>query len=1198
MVINNSQTVGTVISAINSPNPSSADFVVTSGLIHRGQFVEIENPSGNFIALVMDVYKTNKYFERADSVKEFESKGQALFEQFPVHEWEYLVANTKPLGVYSGDNFYRPSFPPSPGSKVRIADSEKLKKFFHFDESGLHLGNVEYHDLSVKLNLSRMLKKHLAILAMSGSGKCGDYNLEILLSNGRTIKLGELVDNHLKNKKVIEDNVEVCDVNPNNLKVISIGKDNQPITSEIKAFMRRKAPKKMFRIRTRTGKQLLITPEHPIPILNEQINWIQAKNLAKKDYLITTMPLIEGSEQIIDFVQLWKNSSKVRVDDELILAELKSKLFEKYSIKEFSKIINMTPQKLQYLLSHSGVPLDYLKLICNKLGVDFLEICSKIKTLKVLSSRIPAKVIVDEKFARFMAYLLAEGHNSGQTIIFTNSSTLIREDFSNLTKLFGVTASINRKRDIELRIYNKLLADSLFKLGFTDSSWTKYIPEEILLSKKSVLAAFLGAFIDCDGYVSSKKSHIEITLASKQMLDNIEQIVLRFKLNPIRKIKTVKGKQYGRLFLGGADYLTILNNELTLLIDYKAKALKECSLKKPNSNIRVIPNIKHTLAFLQNKLNLTQSQFVNIANYLSREERHDDPTPTSLKSLLNEFEHNYESIQSTLAQTKKLFYAMPNLTEEDAKKILVDAYSKYDFNKIAKNTNISSTTARRVVRGLTEPNLNTFCLAKNALALENESDLGIDVITNLDFKQLASQIRVLCKNIGCEIQELCNRSGFNDQYLDGYSYNPLNTIRYSNIYKVLYNLFIISLDKEKQLPEIREKLDFLHTLISDSLFFDAIESVEEVDYDKEYVYDLCVKEHNFVANNLIIHNSFSTACLIEELLNRQKEKGRIAIVVLDPHGEYSSFAQPVKDGKYEDFSDRTKIIKAQNIRIAVPKMSVHMLSGIIPGLTIPQKRDLSRILSSLKEDMYRGLGPFDWSHVKDAILKDDNIKQNSKFPLMGWIDDLMSYNLFARTDMPAVSELIKPGTLTILDFSDIVNMKKKQMIVSYFANKLFDERKSNVIPPTLLIVEEAHQWCPQMASEESAISRSILRTIAREGRKFGMSLCIISQRPVQLDTTTLSQCSTHLILRITNPNDLKHIAESSEGIDQRSFGIINSLQVGEGLLVGEATGYPLFFKVRYRKSMPSKHEISLEDAALKFESSADKTKAETEGFLE
>ena len=176
----------------------------------------------------------------------------------------------------------------------------------------------------------------------------------------------------------------------------------------------------------------------------------------------------------------------------------------------------MTPKNYNIYYRIQEFPLDYLKLICNKLGVDFLEICSKIKTLKVLSSRTLQRLFVDEKFARFMAYLLAEGHNSGQTIIFTNSSTLIREDFSNPTKLFSVTASINRKRDIELRIYNKLLADSLFKLGFTDSSWTKYIPEEILLIKIS-FSSFLGAFIDCDGYVSSKKSHIEITLASKQI---------------------------------------------------------------------------------------------------------------------------------------------------------------------------------------------------------------------------------------------------------------------------------------------------------------------------------------------------------------------------------------------------------------------------------------------------------------------------------------------------------------------------------------------------------------------------------------------------------------------------------------------------------------------------------------------------------
>jgi len=136
-----------------------------------------------------------------------------------------------------------------------------------------------------------------------------------------------------------------------------------------------------------------------------------------------------------------------------------------------------------------------------------------------------------------------------------------------------------------------------------------------------------------------------------------------------------------------------------------------------------------------------------------------------------------------------------------------------------------------------------------------------------------------------------------------------------------------------------------------------------------------------------------------------------------------------------------------------------------------------------------------------------------------------------------------------------------------------------------------------MASKEQAISRSIVRTIAREGRKFGAALCLISQRPVQLDTTALSQCNTKLILRVTNPYDLKHLAESAEAIDQRSMDMITSLQVGEALIVGEAVNYPLFFKVRERKSLPSKHEISLEQAALDFEESKQKKDKETEAFL-
>lgn len=342
--------------------------------------------------------------------------------------------------------------------------------------------------------------------------------------------------------------------------------------------------------------------------------------------------------------------------------------------------------------------------------------------------------------------------------------------------------------------------------------------------------------------------------------------------------------------------------------------------------------------------------------------------------------------------------------------------------------------------------------------------------------------------------------------------------------------------------------------------------------------------------------SYLVSVLLEELLERRKEAGRIATVVFDPHGEYSSFAVP--PGKeHRDYSGQTRLVKARDIRIGVPKLSVGIVSGIIPGLSGPQKRDLGRILNELKRQMKEGLGPFDLSDLRDAISRDSSIKENSKGPLLGWIGSLHELRLFGKTDEPSIPDLIKPGQLTVIDLSDTINIKKKQVIVSYFAQRVFNERRKKAVPPFLMVLEEAHQFCPERVSAETAISRSIIRTLAREGRKFGASICLVSQRPVQLDTTALSQCNTQIILRITNPYDLKHISESSEGLDRKSEEMITSLRVGEALIVGEATHFPLFFKVRQRKSQESRHEISLEKAASDFEEGSEQRDIETAELL-
>ena len=107
--------------------------------------------------------------------------------------------------------------------------------------------------------------------------------------------------------------------------------------------------------------------------------------------------------------------------------------------------------------------------------------------------------------------------------------------------------------------------------------------------------------------------------------------------------------------------------------------------------------------------------------------------------------------------------------------------------------------------------------------------------------------------------------------------------------------------------------------------------------------------------------------------------------------------------------------------------------------------------------------------------------------------------------------------------------------------------------------------------------------MAREGRKFHASICLISQRPVKLSTTALSQCNTQIIMRITNPSDLSHIRESAEAISSEELEAISGLGVGEALVIGEAAKYPFFFKFRKRESIET-HSKNIEDYADFYES--------------
>jgi len=1119
--------LGTVVSTMEGPSPSKLSFVVNNGKVHKGMFVELEYSEGTMMCLVEELMKTNRYFERPDSVKAI---GPELEKNFPVAEWEFLLAQARPLGVFKDNFVNRPTFPPSPGTKVFVADNERIKKFLGLPDDGLNLGSLQFHDVLLKANLSKLLQKHLAIVATSGAGKCLTPDHKIQLADGSFVRIGALVDSKMDNARVLVDGIEYA-VNESDLKVMALDASNHLVPSKVNVFARRKSPEEIISVKTWSGREINSTLEHLIPIFDGKVSWRSASELKENDFLLVPRITLNGAPQLIDISSFCFDKNAF-VKDGLLFSKKKP--------------------------SKKGVSL---------------------------------KLAVSKEFARFFAYLLAEGHNFGGGFSFSNYSDLLQSDFEKCMLSVLNDVPKKSKQGGEVRYYNKALMGAFAKLGFTNSSWTKFVPQEVLKSEEAVLVEFLSAFIDCDGYVADKG--LEITLASKELIEGLEAIFFKLGVVPYLRQKTVKGKTYTRLLVTGAKNMGILSKKLNLLIDYKKSALDLLALKNPNTNVDVVPNLPQKIGLIVNSLRLTGAMAKNLESYYSGRM---NPSVDSLKELIVSFENRVCEVSSAVCEAKELFFSLPNFSETDALQVLREHYGSVDFNQMSEGIAVSSTTARRVVRGITSPTKKTFVLANNCLSLSGQEDFGIKRIAELDVRATAQKLIVLCNEFGLDQSAICAASGLNLRELYSLA-SQESCLVYSNLYSIAKQVYIEAVKTSDALPEIIKEITFLKEIAGAGIFFDRIISVEKKKSECEYVYDLSVEHSNFVANNLVVHNSYFVSVLLEELLSRKPEQGQIGVVVIDTHGEYTCFGEPVKQGeKYLDFSAKTRIVDGAKIKIACSKLTVHMISSI-SELSPSQKREMSKILQRLSAEMKSGAGPFDLNAVRAEIESIDNEKTAAS--LYSVVSDLEEMHLFGKIDEPSVVEMVKPGEMVVINLNDVTSEKKKHIIVGYLSNKLFHERRSasKKIPPFTLFVEEAHNFIPEGIAAEHATARSYLRTIAREGRKFGASLVVISQRPKRLDTTTLANCNSNVILRVTNPYDLKHISESCEALDNSSMGIISSLRVGEALIVGEAVGAPTFFKVRQRKSAPNKHEVTLEESARRYQSDTLKKSSDADAFL-
>lgn len=121
--------------------------------------------------------------------------------------------------------------------------------------------------------------------------------------------------------------------------------------------------------------------------------------------------------------------------------------------------------------------------------------------------------------------------------------------------------------------------------------------------------------------------------------------------------------------------------------------------------------------------------------------------------------------------------------------------------------------------------------------------------------------------------------------------------------------------------------------------------------------------------------------------------------------------------------------------------------------------------------------------------------------------------------------------------------------------------------PILLICEEAHAYIPRASESQFAGSRKSMERIAKEGRKYGVGLAVVSQRPHEVSETVLAQCGTFICLRITNPDDQGYVRSLVPESEGDLIAVLAGLGRGEALVLGEAV--PLPTRVQFERPNPT-----------------------------
>jgi DNA helicase HerA-like ATPase len=285
-----------------------------------------------------------------------------------------------------------------------------------------------------------------------------------------------------------------------------------------------------------------------------------------------------------------------------------------------------------------------------------------------------------------------------------------------------------------------------------------------------------------------------------------------------------------------------------------------------------------------------------------------------------------------------------------------------------------------------------------------------------------------------------------------------------------------------------------------------------------------------------------------------KEIARISgtMVVFDYHDDYS-----------------TLDMGSNNINLLDGRINPRLLSADKLAEVIEIQENASNQMHVLRlaftEEVKQRKGEDFWDALINAASEvgADKLYREAAAKVVDKIDDARrKFHNILDPGMTDPLALLKNYKINIINLVELTE-RQANIAVSFYLEELLDDRKKatrqkRFPAPILVAIEEAHVFIPK---DEDTDTKYFASKVAREGRKFGLGLVIVSQRPRGLDANILSQMGSLAVMRMIQQDDQMHVSAASEALSRDLIDQLTSLNPGEAIFAGQWVNLPTFVKV-------------------------------------